>query len=525
ELRLPRYHADGVGDGGGGRAHRPHRRPSQARLRRVLRRPPPAPRRPLRRAGGHGRAGRAPLLRPGLLDHRRVHRRRRRLGQVDRVRTLRLLESMRDVARAAWDALVGDGSPFLEWDWLALLEDSGAATAATGWLPRPLTLREGERLVGACPLYVKGHSLGEFVFDQNWAAAAARAGIAYYPKLLVAVPFTPVTGARFLAAPGTERGEVIATLAAALEATCAESHLSSAHVNFCLPDEAAALEARGWLARAGWQYHWTNPGFASFADYLVSLRSKRRNQVRRERRELAAEGVEIVTHVGDGIPDALFPRMFALYRRTIDQLPWGQQYLDERFFTLARGRRVQALARLRPDRDREPALAPRPAPRGGGPALPRPGAARRGARARLARRTERAQTRPRGSGRRRLSPRAPDGVDGGAPKRLGTAMLAALLFAPAALAGETTRTEAVGLRFAVPTAWTRVPAPSDVRAAQWRLPRAAGDAEDGEVILFFFGAGKGGSAAEHLERWYAQLTPADGRPARDAAEGTMRPVR
>ncbi len=245
---------------------------------------------------------------------------------------------MRDVPRAAWDALVGDGSPFLEWDWLALLEDSGAATAATGWLPRPLTLWEGERLVGACPLYVKGHSLGEFVFDQNWAAAAARAGIAYYPKLLVAVPFTPVTGARFLAAPGAERGELIVTLAAALEATCSESHLSSAHVNFCLPDEAAALEARGWLVRTGWQYHWTNPGFASFEDYLGSLRSKRRNQVRRERRELAAEGVEIVTYAGDDIPDALFPRMFTLYRRTVEQLPWGQQYLDEGFFTLARER-------------------------------------------------------------------------------------------------------------------------------------------------------------------------------------------
>src|SRR5438552_2201264 len=284
--------------------------------------------------GGHGPRAQA------RARHRleRGHRRRRRLGRIDRVKTLRLLESMRDVPRAAWDALVGDGSPFLEWEWLAVLEDSGAATAATGWLPRFLTLWEGERLVGACPLYVKGHSLGEFVFDQNWAAAAARAGIAYYPKLLVAVPFTPVTGARFLAAPGAERGEVIATLAAALEATCGESHLSSAHVNFCLPDEAAALEARGWLARTGWQYHWTNPGFASFEDYLASLRSKRRNQVRRERRELAAEGVEIVSYAGDGIPDTLFPRMFTLYRRTIDQLPWGQQYLDESFFTLARER-------------------------------------------------------------------------------------------------------------------------------------------------------------------------------------------
>ena len=105
------------------------------------------------------------------------------------------------------------------------------------------------------------------------------------------------------------------------------------------------------------------------------------------------------------------------------------------------------------------------------------------------------------------------------------ALLLVALLAPAALAGETTRTEAVGLRFAVPAAWTRVPAPSDVRAAEWRLPRATGDAEDGEVILFFFGAGKGGSAAENLERWYGQFTPADGRPARDAAVITQRTVR
>src|SRR5207247_9073707 len=113
-------------------------------LRCIFRRRRPASRRRLGRAGGHGRAGRASLVRPGLLDHRRVHRRRRRLGQVDHVRTVRVLESMRDVPRAAWDALVGDGSPFLEWEWLAVLEDSGAATAATGWLPRPLTLWEGE---------------------------------------------------------------------------------------------------------------------------------------------------------------------------------------------------------------------------------------------------------------------------------------------------------------------------------------------------------------------------------------------
>jgi predicted N-acyltransferase len=257
------------------------------------------------------------------------------VGEVDPVTALRVVHALRDVPRAAWDALVGDGSPFLEWDWLTALEDSGAATPGTGWLPRHLTLWDGERLAGACPLYVKGHSLGEFVFDQSWASAAARAGIGYYPKLLVAVPFTPVSGARFLAADGVARAGVAATLAAALETICREERLSSAHVNFCLPDEVEALAARGWQRRTGCQYHWTNGGFASFDDYLESLRSKRRNQVRRERRAVAEEGVEITAYTGDEIPDALFPTMYALYRATVDRLPWGQRYLGRTFFALA----------------------------------------------------------------------------------------------------------------------------------------------------------------------------------------------
>jgi hypothetical protein len=242
---------------------------------------------------------------------------------------------MRQVLPAAWDALVGDGSPFLEWAWLATLEDSGAATAETGWLPHHLTVWEGDTLVGACPLYLKGHSLGEFVFDQSWASAAARAGIAYYPKLLAAVPFTPVTGSRLLTAPGIARQAVMARLAAGLEALCARRGCSSVHVNFCLPEEVALLGGRGWLQRTGYQYHWTNTGFRSFDEYLGSLRSKRRNQVRREQRELARQGVEITVHAGAEIPAALLPVMYELYRATIARLPWGQEYLDARFFTLA----------------------------------------------------------------------------------------------------------------------------------------------------------------------------------------------
>jgi predicted N-acyltransferase len=249
------------------------------------------------------------------------------------VTALRVVRRLADVPAAAWDALVGEGSPFLEWSWLATLEETGAAAERRGWLPQHLTLWQGERLVGACPLYVKANSEGEFVFDHGWASGAERAGIDYYPKLLVAVPFTPVTGARFLAAPDAGAA-VLETLAGALESTCEQTGLSSVHVNFCLPEEGEALARRGWLRRVAYQYQWTNPGFRTFDDYLTSLRSKRRNQVRRERRELTAQGIEIRVYSGADIPDELLPTMFELYRETIGRLYWGRQYLDEDFFTL-----------------------------------------------------------------------------------------------------------------------------------------------------------------------------------------------
>src|SRR5262245_60796670 len=158
---------------------------------------------------------------------------------------------MADVPREAWDALVAEESPFLEWEWLAALEDGETVNRKTGWLPQHLTLWEDERLVGTCPLYMKAHSMGEFVFDQTWASAAQRAGIAYYPKLLVAVPFTPVTGARFIARPA-DVDTVRTTLAGALEQICQAHELSSVHVNFCRAAEAETLAARGWLRRRGY---------------------------------------------------------------------------------------------------------------------------------------------------------------------------------------------------------------------------------------------------------------------------------
>lgn len=247
-------------------------------------------------------------------------------------------EGLAGIAPEAWNALVREGSAFLEWEWLASLEESGCVGPRTGWLPQHVTVWDDERLVGACPLYVKSHSMGEFVFDQGWAEAAEQSGIAYYPKLLVAVPFTPATGLRFLARSDGERPVVVRLLGEALKEVCRQSKFSSVHVNFCLDDEVAALGAIGYVRRTGYQYQWMNPGWQSFDDYLAALKSKRRTQVKRERRELAEQGIEIEVLRGEAIPDALFTVMFRLYKHTIDKLYWGRQYLNAALFDLLRRR-------------------------------------------------------------------------------------------------------------------------------------------------------------------------------------------
>ncbi len=251
---------------------------------------------------------------------------------------LEVRNGLADIDPAAWDSLVGDGSPFLEWAWLASLEEAGCVAAATGWVPQHLTLWDHGRLSAACPLYLKGHSQGEFVFDHGWAEAAARTSIAYYPKLLAAVPFTPATGARFLVRPDVEPGNAVRILGAALKEICIHNGLSSVHVNFCLPHEVAALSDLGFLRRTGYQFQWTNPGWQTFDDYLAGFRSKRRVQIKRERRELAAQGVEITVQAGADIPDELFASMFRLYKSTIEKLYWGRQYLNQAFFELLRQR-------------------------------------------------------------------------------------------------------------------------------------------------------------------------------------------
>lgn len=247
---------------------------------------------------------------------------------------LKVIDGLSQVDAAAWDALVGDESAFLEWGWLASLEESGCVGAESGWLPQHLTLWDDGALLAACPLYVKGHSQGEFVFDHGWADAAHRAGIRYYPKLLVAVPFTPATGARFLTRPDIDRRAAVRALGGALKEVCSSSGFSSAHVNFCLDDEAEELTAAGFERRTGYQFQWLNPGWSSFDDYLDAFRSKRRVQIKRERREMDDLGIEIRAFAGEEIPDDVFEPMFRLYKTTIDKLYWGRQYLNRELFRL-----------------------------------------------------------------------------------------------------------------------------------------------------------------------------------------------
>ncbi|MDH4248953.1 MAG: GNAT family N-acetyltransferase [Deltaproteobacteria bacterium] len=257
---------------------------------------------------------------------------------------IRIVERMQDVSRAEWDALAGAESPFLEWDWLQILEESGCATAARGWSPRHVLVEEAGRLVAACPMYLKHNSEGEFVFDYAFANASQQAGLAYYPKLLVAVPFTPAGGTRLLTAPGRERAPLLRLLGQALLELCDSAGLSSLHINFCRPDEVEALRSLGFLERVGMQYHWENRGYRDFEDYLSAFRSKRRNQIRRERRDVLEQGITLRVRAGEDIAESLVPTMYALYQGHVEKLYWGRLYLTPEFFTLVAQRFRRHLA-------------------------------------------------------------------------------------------------------------------------------------------------------------------------------------
>ena len=246
--------------------------------------------------------------------------------------TLSLHKSIGEIAAADWDDCAGAGNPFVRHGFLACVEESGSANARTGWLPQHAVLRDGGGRVMACaPMYAKSHSYGEYVFDHGWAHALERAGGQYYPKLQVAVPFSPVPGRRLLVRPG---GDVpISVLAGALEQACGELGTSGVHATFCSADEWAALGEAGWLQRIGMQFHWYNAGYGSFEDFLGALASRKRKVIRRERRDAAAGGLEVVTLRGPEITRRDWAAFFGFYTSTVDR-KWGSAYLTEQFFPL-----------------------------------------------------------------------------------------------------------------------------------------------------------------------------------------------
>lgn len=238
------------------------------------------------------------------------------------------------IDKTAWNrlALAAD-TPFLEWDWLRLLETTGCAAPETGWTPNHLTLWQGGRLAAAAPLYVKTHSEGEFIFDIPWAEVAAKLGISYYPKLVGMTPFTPVPGYRFLAAPELDLAAVTRRMLMEIERLCRKAHLSGVHFPFADPTwarEAMTMGLTPWVHSA---FAWHNRRYQRFDDFLAIFKSSQRKNIKQERRSLWEAGIHIAAVAGDDIPQDYFTRMYRFYSRTNQKFgPWGCHYLNGAFF-------------------------------------------------------------------------------------------------------------------------------------------------------------------------------------------------
>jgi predicted N-acyltransferase len=252
--------------------------------------------------------------------------------------TVEVVPRIADVPAEAWDACANPDpaafNPFVAHAFLRALEDAGTVGGRTGWTPRHLVLRTPSGGIAGCaPCYAKSHSQGEYVFDHSWADAFARAGGRYYPKLQMAVPFTPVPGRRLLVRPGPDAEAGEAALAAAGAELVERSGLSGLHITFLTEGEWQRLGARGFLQRTDQQFHWSNAGYATFDDYLASLASRKRKTMRKEREQAVAAGLAIEWRRGREIAEADWDAFFAFYMQTGSR-KWGRPYLNRKFFSL-----------------------------------------------------------------------------------------------------------------------------------------------------------------------------------------------
>lgn len=253
--------------------------------------------------------------------------------------SVQIVDRLSTIVPAQWDALVPTGEPFLRHAFLTSLEDSGSLGPRSGWQAEHAVLYKDEVLIAALPAYRKWHSYGEYVFDHAWADACRRAGIAYYPKLLVAVPFSPVSGARILMTTPESAVELLGGLPGYLES----QGLSSAHVNFTRELDDAFLENEpGWLQRIGCQFHWHNRGYRDFQDFLDALSSRKRKQMRKEREQVAGQGIEFEWLEGQQMTEVLWDFVYACYSNTYE-IRGQAPYLTRTFFSLLAERMPESI--------------------------------------------------------------------------------------------------------------------------------------------------------------------------------------
>jgi uncharacterized protein len=243
-----------------------------------------------------------------------------------------------DIPAACWDRCAnpeaGKYNPFVSHGFLGALEEAGSVGGRSGWVPRHLVLKDGtQSVIGCAPCYAKSHSQGEYVFDHSWADAYARAGGSYYPKLQIAVPFTPVPGRRLLVGDGPEADTREAMLAEAVVKLAQRSGVSGVHLTFLTEGEWERLGARGFLRRTHQQFHWSNAGYGSFDDFLTSLASRKRKAVRKERAEAVETGLKIEWVRGRDITQAHWDAFFSFYMDTGSR-KWGRPYLNRKAFSL-----------------------------------------------------------------------------------------------------------------------------------------------------------------------------------------------
>jgi predicted N-acyltransferase len=248
--------------------------------------------------------------------------------------TARWHRAMADIPEAQWHALVSaEPLPFYSWSWLVGLERSGSVVPRQGWQPCHLGLWQGDQLIAAAPLYLKGHSYGEFVFDQSFAQLAAQLGQRYYPKLLGMSPVSPVVGYRFFTAPGEDAAALTALMLELIDAFCQEHQIFSCNFLYVDPAWQPLAEAAGCATWLNQQSLWSNQGYGDFNAYLASFNANQRRNIKRERKAVQAAGLQVTPLVGEDISAALITRMHGFYEQHCARWgPWGSKYLTEAFF-------------------------------------------------------------------------------------------------------------------------------------------------------------------------------------------------